>query len=57
MVLRGGVVIESRVAPTELAQAYAEVLGLRFPDDQIRAQEVSPHEAAYPHNRPYDPRD
>ncbi|NEA35134.1 hypothetical protein [Streptomyces sp. SID13031] len=57
MVIRGDRIIDDRYAPTELAEAYANVLRLIYPADQIRAEEVTATEAAYPPSRPYDPRD
>lgn len=57
MVVRGDRVIDWRDAPAELAEAYARVLGLLYPADKIRTREISRHEAAYPRDRPYDPRD
>ncbi|GAB3838209.1 hypothetical protein GCM10028799_78460 [Kribbella italica] len=57
MVIRDNVIIDWRVAPTSLAEAYANVLRLRYPNDQIRAKQVSDYEAAYPPDQPYDPRD
>lgn len=57
MVIRDGRIIESRVARAPLAEAYAKVFALRFPADKVRAEPISEHEAAYPPERPYDPRD
>lgn len=57
VVLRDGEVINARVAPAELAQAYAQVFQGRYPDDQIRARPAAEHEIAYPPHEPYDPRD
>jgi hypothetical protein len=57
MVIRDDRLIESRVARAPLAEAYAKVFALRFPADRIQAEPISEHEAAYPRERPYDPRD
>lgn len=57
MVIRDGKVIVSRIARAPLAEAYARVFTLRFPADLIRAKAISASEAAYPPERPYDPRD
>lgn len=57
LVVRDDRIIDWRIAPTELAEAYAKVLGLLYPADKIRAREISAHEAAYSRDRPYDPRD
>lgn len=57
IVIRDGRIIESRIARAPLAEAYAKVFALRFPTDSIRAKPISEHEAAYPRERPYDPRD
>ncbi|WP_405056930.1 hypothetical protein OG474_29855 [Kribbella sp. NBC_01505] len=56
-VMRAGRTVDWRDAPTDHANAYAVVLRLLYPYDQIRAVEISRHEAAYPRDRPYDPRD
>jgi hypothetical protein len=52
--------IEEHLAPTELAQAYADVIRLRIaglPDRRLRCEQMTVNELAYPGNRPYDPRD
>ncbi|MGC4939303.1 hypothetical protein [Kribbella sp. DT2] len=57
VVIRDGQVINARVAPTALAEAYADVFRKRYPLDQIRAREATENEIAYPPGEPYDPRD
>ncbi|GAA3138268.1 hypothetical protein JOF29_000187 [Kribbella aluminosa] len=47
-------VIEVRVVPTGLADAYADVFRLRYPDDDVRAREATDYERAYPPDKPYD---
>jgi hypothetical protein len=57
VVIRDGRVINARVAPTALAEAYADVFRRRYPNHQIRAREATENEIAYPPEEPYDPRD
>ncbi len=57
MVVRNNFIIDWRAGPAPLAEAYANVLRILYPADDIRAKRISKHEAAYPPNRPYDPRD
>ncbi|GAA3598614.1 hypothetical protein [Kribbella ginsengisoli] len=56
-VIRDGRIINARVAPAALAQAYADAFRTRYPHDQIRAREATENEIAYPPGEPYDPRD
>ncbi|NEA30635.1 hypothetical protein [Streptomyces sp. SID13031] len=56
----GDMLIEEHVAPTELAQRYADVIRLRIkglPGRELRCERLSENELAYPPQRPYDPRD
>jgi len=56
----GNDLIEEHVAPTPLAEQYANVIRLRIrglPDRHLRCEPVGEYEAAYPRDRPYDPRD
>ena len=39
-------VIEEHIAPTGLAEQYANVLGLRFPGRTLTCEFISEHEAA-----------
>jgi len=50
-------IIEERVAPGPLAERYADILRLRFPDRRLTCEPISEHEGAYPSDRPHDPRD
>ncbi|MEV0284370.1 MULTISPECIES: hypothetical protein [unclassified Kribbella] len=56
-VVRGDVVIASRIAPIELAEQYASVLRVLYPNDQVRCDRIPENETADPTDRPYDPRD
>ena len=52
--------LEEHIAPTALAQAYADVIRLRITGlahRRLRCEPLDVHEAAYLADRPYDPRD
>lgn len=56
----GDRLVEEHVAPTKLAQMYADVIRLRIAglsDRRLKCEPVSLNELAYPEGRPYDPRD
>jgi hypothetical protein len=52
--------LEEHIAPTALAQCYADVIRLRITglaDRRLRCKPLGVNDAAYPADRPYDPRD
>jgi hypothetical protein len=52
--------VEEHVAPSELAEQYAQVIRIRIAglkDRRLKIVPVSIHELTYPADRPYDPRD
>lgn len=52
--------IEEHIAPTALAEQYANVIRLRIrnlPGRRLHCERVTENELAYPASRPYDPRD
>lgn len=52
--------IEEHIAPSELAQVYADVIRIRIAglsDRRLKCAPVNINELAYPDDRPYDPRD
>lgn len=56
-VIRDSFVIESRTAPAALAEQYANVMKLRYPNDHVRCDIVPEMDAAHPEPPSFDQRD